>query len=170
MYGMFYALTGDGLNDRQLSDYARLIQRELTDIDGVGRVLIYGEREECIDIEMLPDKMAMLGVSPAEVLATLKGQNGIYYTGYYDNGDNRVRVTVSDKFKKVEQIRRMIIQGHENDQLRMSDIATVKSGYATPVRNALTHNGQKAIGIAVAAAPGTDILKVGKDVENRLDE
>ena len=170
VYGMFYALTGDGLNDRQLSDYARLIQRELTDVDGVGRVLIYGEREECIDIEMLPDKMAMLGVSPAEVLATLKGQNGIYYTGYYDNGDNRVRVTVSDKFKKVEQIRRMIIQGHENDQLRMSDIATVKSGYATPVRNALTHNGQKALGIAVAAAPGTDILKVGKDVENRLDE
>ena len=105
VYGMFYALTGDGTDERKLSDYARLIQRELTNIEDVGRVTIYGEREECINIEMLPERMATLGVSPAEVLTTLQGQNGIYYTGYYDNGPKRVRVTVNDKFRKVEQIR-----------------------------------------------------------------
>lgn len=170
VYGMMYALTGEGMDNRQLSDYARLIQRELKNLEGVGRVVVYGEQEECINIEMLPERMAALGISPAEVLATLKGQNGIYYSGYYDNGSKRVRVTVSDKFREVEQIRQMIIQGHENDQLRMKDIAKVEEGYATPVRNEMAYNGESALGIAVAAASGTDILKVGTAVEKRLGE
>jgi hypothetical protein len=170
VYGMFYALTGDGTDERRLSDYARMIQRELTNIEDVGRVTVYGEKEECINIEMQPERMATLGVSPAEILTTLKGQNGIYYSGYYDNGTRRVRVTVSDKFRKMEQIRRMIIQGHEDDQLRLGDIATVEEDYATPIRNSMAYNGEPALGIAIAAASGTDIVKVGKQVERRLAE
>jgi len=170
VYGMLYALTGDGQSERELSDYANLLRRELGNLDGVARVSVYGERSQTIDIEMRYAKMATLGVSPMEVLATLKGQNGTFYAGYYDNGTNRVRVTVDDKFRVAEQIRRMVIQGHESDQLRLGDIATVTEGYAEPVRNAMTYDGQRALGIAVAAASGTDIVKVGKEVEKRLDE
>lgn len=170
VYGMFYVLTGDGIEERQMSDYVRLVQRELTDIEGVARVLIYGERDECIDINLLPERMATLGVSPAEVLATLQGQNGTYYAGYYDNGTDRVRVTVDDSFRAVEEIQEMIIQGHEDDQLRLRDIAKVENDYATPVRNALAYNGEKALGFAVASTSGTDIVKVGKDVERKLAE
>lgn len=170
VYGMFYALTGDGYTEQELSDYAALIQRELTNLDGVGRVLIYGERENAINISLLPEKMASLGVSPAEVLTTLQGHNSIYYAGYYNNGDSRVRVTVADKFRTKEQIGQMIIQGHEDDQLRLCDIACVESGYAEPVRNQMKYNGETALGIAVAAASGTDIVKVGQAVEERLSE
>lgn len=170
VYGMFYALTGDGISHKQLCDYASLIQREITDIEGVGRVTLYGQKSECIDIKMLPNKMATLGVSPTEVLSTLKGQNNVYYTGYYDNGDNRVRVTVADRFKQIEQIRQMIIQGHEDDQLRLGDIAEIEDSYATPTRNELLYNDEPAIGFAIAAASGTDIVKVGKEVEKKLAE
>ena len=50
------------------------------------------------------------------------------------------------------------------------DIATVESGYTEPVRNSMTYNGERAVGIAVAAASGTDIVKVGNAVERRLAE
>lgn len=170
VYGMFYALTGDGYTEQELSDYASLIQRELTNLEGVGRVLIYGERENAINISLLPEKMASLGISPAEVLTTLQGHNDIYYAGYYNNGDNRVRVTVADKFRTQEQIGQMIIQGHEDDQLRLCDIARVESGWVEPVRNLMKYNGERALGIAVAAASGTDIVKVGQAVEERLTE
>ena len=170
VYGMFYALTAEGFSERQLADYAGLIQRELTDLDGVARVELYGKREESIDISLRADRMATLGISPTEVLATLNGQNGTFYAGYYDNGDQRVRVTVTDKSRTVEQIRNMVIQGHEDDQLRLGDIATVESGYTEPVRNSMTYNGERAVGIAVAAASGTDIVKVGNAVERRLAE
>lgn len=170
VYGMMFALTGDGLGENELSDYARLLKREIGNLPGVARVNIYGERQECINICIRTDRMATLGVAPAEILSTLNGQNNIYYAGYYDNGDDRIRVTVSDKFRTAEQIGNMVIQGHEDDQLRLKDIATVEHGWAEPVRNSLEYNGQRALGIAVAAASGSDIVKVGGEVEKKLAE
>lgn len=168
VYGMFYALTGDGLSDRELSDYAELIKREISDMTGVERVELYGKRPECINISLLQDRMANLGVKPAEVLATLNGQNKTTYSGYYDNGDNRIRVTVSDKFKTVEDIGSMLIQGHDDDQLRMRDIARIEKGYEEPTRNELFFDSERAQGILIAASSGSDIVKVGAAVEKKL--
>lgn len=168
VYGMFYALTGDGLSDRQLSDYAELVKREISDMEGIDRVELYGKRSECINISLLQDRMANLGVKPAEVLATLNGQNKTTYSGYYDNGDHRIRVTVSDKFKTVEDIGNMLIQGHDDDQLRMRDIAQIEKGYEEPTRNEMFFDSERAQGILIAASSGTDIVKVGAEVEKRL--
>ena len=170
VYGMFYALTGDGLSDRELSDYAELIKREISDMEGVDRVELYGKRSECINISLLQDRMANLGVKPAEVLATLNGQNKTTYSGYYDNGDHRIRVTVSDKFKTVEDIGNMLIQGHDDDQLRMRDIAQIEKGYEEPTRNEMFFDSERAQGIPIAASSGTDIVKVGAEVEKKLEQ
>lgn len=72
VYGMLYALSSDGATEEEMSDYARLIQRELTNIEGVARVNIYGERPKCINIRLSSEQMATLGVSPAEIISTLK--------------------------------------------------------------------------------------------------
>ena len=170
VYGMFFALTGDGLPERELVDYAELIKRELVDIEGVDRVELYGQLSECINISLLQDKMANLGVSTVEVLQTLNGQNETSYAGYFDNGDNRLRVTVNDKFRTADDIGMMLIQGHDNDQLRLRDIAQITEDFDTPTRNELLYNGEHSIGILVAAASGTDILKIGSAVQEALTE
>ena len=104
VFGMFYALTGDGMSQRELSDYAEFIKREVNNMEHVNRVELYGELSECIDISLLQDRMANLGVKPAEVLATLNGQNETTYSGYFDNGNQRLRINVTDRFKTVEDI------------------------------------------------------------------
>lgn len=170
VYGMFYALTGDGLSDRQLSDYAELIKREVLAIDGVTRVDIYGKRPECININLKEEKMANLGVLPTEVIQTLNGQNATSYAGYYDNGTRRIRVTVDDKFRSVEDIADMLIAGHDNDQLRIRDIADVSKGYEKVTRNAMLRDGERALGISIACSGSHDILKVGDKVEEKLGQ
>lgn len=100
----------------------------------------------------------------------MSGQNKTTYTGYYDNGDNRIRVTVSDKFKTVEDIGQMLIQGHDADQLRLCDIAKVEKDYENPTRNELFYDRERAMGILIAATSGTDIIKIGKSVEKKLEE
>ncbi len=170
VYGMFYALTGDGLSERELSQYAELVKRELGNLDGVDRVEVYGEQNECINIRLLQDRMATLGVMPAEVLATLNGQNKTSYAGYYDNGDQRVRVTVADKFQRVDDIRNMLLQGHEDDQLRLSDIAEVEKEIEQPVRSIMQYDGQHALGILVATNSSADVVKVGKAVNKKIEE
>ena len=129
VYGMFYAMTTDGIADEELIDYAQLVKRELQDIEGVRKVEIYGDRKPCINIEIIRDKMANLGVHPLEVLSTLNNQNKTVYPGYFDSGDERIRVAVSDDYKSIEDIQNLIIQGHEQDQLRLGDIASVTRGY-----------------------------------------
>ena len=170
VYGMFYALTGDGLSDRQLSDYAELIKREVLAIDGVTRVDIYGKRPECININLKEEKMANLGVLPTEVIQTLNGQNATSYAGYYDNGTRRIRVTVDDKFRSVEDIANMLIAGHDDDQLRIRDIADVSKGYEMVTRNAMLRDGERALGISIACSSSHDILKVGDKVEEKLGQ
>ncbi len=170
VYGIFYALTGDGQSVSELGDYADLLMRELGDISGVERVEVYGREQECINICLLQDKMAGLGVKPAEVLATLNGQNKTVYAGYFDNGDARVRIAVTDRFRAVEDIRRMLIQGHEDDQLRLDDIALVEADAEQPVRNAMSYDGRRALGLLIAPSPDADVIKVGAAVEKRLDE
>lgn len=46
----------------------------------------------------------------------------------------------------------------------------MESGYETPQRNSMEYNGERAIGMVIAAGSGTDIVKVGKQVEKRLEE
>jgi multidrug efflux pump subunit AcrB len=168
MYGMFYALTAEGYTERELNDYAGLIKREFQAIDGITRVNIYGEQKECIQIELYEDRMANLGVLPAEALSTLSGQNKTVYSGYYEIGDNRLRVAVSDKYKTVEDIENLLLQGHENDQLRLKDIARVSKTIEEPVRNEMRYDRQRALGITIAALKGTDITKLGKQVDDKL--
>jgi multidrug efflux pump subunit AcrB len=170
MYGMFYALTAEGYTDRELGDYAELIKREIQSIEGITRVNIYGEQQECIRIELYEDRMAHLGVLPAEALATLNGQNKTVYSGYFEIGDNRLRVSVSDKYRTVEDIGNLILQGHEDDQLRIGDIARIVKTVEEPVRNEMRYDRRRALGIAIAAMKGTDIIKLGKQVDAKLLE
>ncbi len=112
--------------------------------------------------------MANLGISPTEVLQTLKGQNASVYSGYYISGDQRIRVSVNDRFKDVEDIANLMIGGHEGDLLRLKDIAKVERGYAEPTRNAMLFDGTRAIGLSISALSGSDITKVGREVERTI--
>lgn len=46
----------------------------------------------------------------------------------------------------------------------------VECGYETPQRNFMEYNGERAIGMVIAAGSGTDIVKVGKQVEKRQEQ
>ena len=170
MYGMLYAITTDGFGDKELSKYTEMIKREIQSIKGIGNIQLYGEREECINVEMLEEKMANLGVHPIEVLSTLTDQNQTIYSGYYETGDYRLRVTVNDKYKTVDDISNLLIQGHEDDQLYLRDIANIEVGYEDPTMNQMTYDGKRAFGLAISAEKGTDITKLGSKVENKIKE
>lgn len=169
VYGMFFAISGDGNSDKQLNDYAELIKRGVSDIDGVSRVDIYGKRSECINIELSEEKMANLGVMPAQVIQTINNQNKTCYAGYYDNGTRRVRVTVGNRSVTVEDIANTIIQGYDDDQLRIKDIATVTKSYEEVTRNEMAYDGKRALGISIACSPDFDVVKVGEKVQKFMD-
>lgn len=168
VYGMFYAMTTDGIGDEEMVEYAGLVKRELQDIPGVRRVDIYGDRKPCINIDVIQEKMANLGVHPAEILSTLNNQNKTVYPGYFRTGDHRLRVGIDDSYRSVEDIRNLILQGHEEDQLRLGDVAVISRGYQDPSRNEMFYDGERALGISVSMETGGNIITLGEQVDARL--
>lgn len=170
VYGMFYAMTSDGFGYQEMMDYAQLVRRTVLDIDGVGSVDIYGEHQACINIEILEAKMANLGVHPAEVILTLNGQNATVYSGYYNSGEKRIRVAVDGSFSGIDDICNLLIKGHENDNIRLGDVANITKGYVQPQREGLIYDTLPAIAISIAMAEGGNIIQLGGIIDRKLEE
>ncbi|MGO2101665.1 MAG: efflux RND transporter permease subunit [Psychroflexus halocasei] len=168
VFGMFYAITNDGYSEREMNKYLQLLKREVQNIEGISAVEIYGLQKESINIELLQEKMSNLGVHPLEVISTLNGQNEAAYSGYYLSGDHRIRVSVNDRYKNVNDISQLLIQGHESDQLRLGDIASVSMDVEKPIRNEMYYDGVKAYGFSISALSGNDITKLGKETDEKM--
>ncbi|WP_010664301.1 efflux RND transporter permease subunit [Marinilabilia salmonicolor] len=170
VYGLFYAMTADGFSFDEMHDYGMLIKQEIESLPDVKRVKIFGDRPPCININIHQEKMASLGVHPSEVLMALDSQNETVYAGYFEAGRERIRVDVTNDFDDINDIRNLIIQGHEDDQVRLDDIADIERTADTPYREAMRYNSQPALGISIAMQSGGNVIKLGEAVDQRLTE
>lgn len=170
VYGMFYAMTSEGFGYQEMSDYAQLVRRTVLDMEGVSGVDIYGERQSCINIDIQEAKMANLGIHPAEIILTLKGQNATVYSGYYNSGEKRVRVGVDGSFNGIDDIRELLIRGHEEDDIRLGDVAEISKGYVEPQREGLIYDTIPAIAISIAMQKGGNIIRLGEQIDDKLQE
>lgn len=170
VYGMFYAITGDGYEPRELSRYADLAVREISNMEGISKAMAYGKLQPCVNVCMAQDRMANLGVHPAEVLLTLNSQSSTVYSGYFESGDKRLRIGLDGELRDIEDLKNLIIRGHEKDLLKLSDVADIYYDYQKPVRNSMRYDSAPAIGLLISAEQGTDIIKLGKQVDRKLQE
>ncbi len=170
VYGLFYAMTSDGHSYEDMYDYARMVKQDLEHIDDVKRVEIYGNRRPAIYININQARMAGLGVHPGEVLMTLTDQNEKVYAGYFESGDERIRIKVDDAFHSLDDIRDLVIHGHEDEQVRLSDLTTIDRGLEEPYREAMRHNKLPALGISIAMESGGNVIELGESVDVRLAE
>ena len=105
VYGMFYAMTAEGYSYEEMTDQANFIKSAMLEIDGVRKVQIYCEQKPCIDIVILKDKMAQMGVFPIQILSAISGQNSSVYAGLLGIDDQRLRIAVNDKLENIDEHR-----------------------------------------------------------------
>ena len=75
VYGVVYALTGDGYTYEEMREKAEKIRRILLDVPSVKKVQLLGVQTEKIYIEMENSKLAQLGIDPSLITSTLQAQN-----------------------------------------------------------------------------------------------
>lgn len=170
MSGLFYALKGDGVTPDRLQSFAEMICRELQKIEGVSNITVYGTQQQRVSVKLHQDRLANMDITPAEVIATLNGQDATVYAGYYLNGDYRIRVSVDDRYNSLDDIRTLILQGHNGEKFRLGDIADISMEPERPVRAEMLRDGQLALGLLISSDSGTDIIKVGAKVEQKINQ
>ena len=164
VYVNIYALTGAGYDYAELRRAAVRIQRALRSVPDVRKVDLLGVQDEKIFIEMAPQRLASLGLTPAMVAGALAQQNAVQPAGFVETPSDRVRLRVSGAFDTAEQIREtdLVVGGRH---FRLGDIAEVTRGFAEPSNPRMRVDGKDAIGIAVVMARGGDVITLGKALE-----
>ena len=170
VYGLFYAISNDGFTVKEFNNYIDKIKTELRTVEGVGKIIVYGEKKNSVFIDIQQSKLANLGVHFYELMLTIKAQNQMVYPGYFNSGENRMRLNVSDNYSSIDDIKNLIIKGHEKEKIRLKDIADIHEEICEPTRNSLQYDGNEVVGIGIAMANGYDITKMGQNVEKKIEE
>jgi len=171
VYGVFLAVTGNGYDFQELSDYADFLRRELVLIDGVGKVNIGGELQKQIFIEMDRAKVTAAGFSPSTLRQLLKSESKVSDAGKLEIGTEYLRIAsaLSDQ-SGLDTLGSILVGSKKGQLVNLADIATLSAGFQDPPNHIYRLNGQKALTLGVSFASGVNVVEVGKRIDARLRE
>ena len=160
-----------------VSNYARNNVRDvLVRLDGVGDLIIFGEREYSLRVWLDPEKLATYGLTAGDIVSSLRDQNVQVSGGALGTppsaADNAFQfvVTTQGRFDNTRQFKQVIVKSGENGRLiRLSDVARVELGARNYVTNSYL-NGKPAVALAIFQRPGTNALEAASDIISRMEE
>lgn len=170
VYGMLYAITGDGFDYDDLNKYASFLKRELINVEGVSRINMFGYQQTNVNIDLSAEKMSQLGIFPAQILLAINSNTQPVYAGAYQQGDNTIRLSIDGKFATIDDLKNLVISGYENDQFKLSDIATITTSEPTSARFSALYNGKPAIIFGISMASDVNVIDVGHRVDDKMEE
>ncbi|MDD2724602.1 MAG: efflux RND transporter permease subunit [Methylovulum sp.] len=167
VYGSLYALTGDGFDYAALKANAELIRTELLKVKNVAKVEFFGEQKQRLFIDLSNAKLVTLGISTPELIQTLQNQNAIVRGGTYESADERIRIAVSGRYTKLEDLRELRLRAHGQD-FRLGDVAKVYRGYEDPPHDKIHYLGKEALLLGVSMTEGGDVIEMGHNLDAAL--
>tara|TARA_Y100000782_G_scaffold115310_1_gene156829 strand:+ start:3302 stop:6373 length:3072 start_codon:yes stop_codon:yes gene_type:complete len=169
VYGVMYAVTGDGYSYDELKDYVDYLKRELVLVEGVSKVTIGGEQQAQVMVEISTRKLAQLGISPNRIYQLLQTQNSVSNAGKVRVGDESIRLHPTGEFKDVKELESLLIsKPGENELIYLGDVATVFREYAEVPTNIIRYNQQQALLVGVSFSSGVNVVDVGMNIDEHL--
>ncbi|MCC9654859.1 efflux RND transporter permease subunit [Rhodopirellula sp. JC737] len=173
VFGFLLAVSSDGFSYAELENHVKQMRKELSVVQGVARVDLWGVQDKRIYLDVSSAQLAELNLTPAQLIRTLQSQNMVVDAGHVDYQTQRLRVAPTGAFRTPEEIGELavtsVVDG-QNEIIRIRDIATVNVGYVDPPSHMLRHNGRQSIGLAIAPASGENVVEVGQRIDDRINE
>ena len=171
VYGVFFAITGEGYTYAELKDYADLLKRELLLVRDVASVDIWGEQQEAIYLEISRARMAEMGISVEEIVRTLNRRNQVVEAGRVIVGDEYIRINPTGEFKRVSDLGELLVSNNgEDGTIYLKDVATIRRGYKDPPQWLLRQNGLPALGLGISTVENGNVVEMGRAVRQRIEE
>jgi multidrug efflux pump len=152
------AMTSDTLTRGQIYDAAsRVVQQALSQIEGVGQVLIGGSSLPAVRVELNPLALFKYGIGLEDVRAALASANAHSPKGVIEDGDRRLQIYTNDKANHAEDYRQLVIAYRDGAAVRLSDVAEVEDSVEN-LRNIGLANGKPAVVVILRRQPGANII------------
>ncbi|MBX3435673.1 MAG: efflux RND transporter permease subunit [Pirellulales bacterium] len=182
VYGFLLAVTGDGFSLDELENYVDDVKKELSLVDGVARVELWGVATRCIYIEVSQARLSQLGLTMENIQRTLAEQNLVVNSGSFDLNSERLRIAQTGAFTSPEDIADLVVRGRDlpeagsaGELLKIRDVAVVRRGFVEPPTNRLRYKNRQsgdrsmpAIGVAVSNQSGENVVTLGKNLDAAL--
>lgn len=155
---------------RELSDYMDELQERLRHITSVGRLTVTGEQKEQISVYLDPDRLSHYGLSEQTIAAQLFAKGFVTTGGRIQSPEYVLPVHVSKSLNTLYAVQQQIVYsdptGHN---VRLKDVARVVKEYPH-ASSYIKNNGTKCILLSVEMKKGQNIVQMGKDVTEVIEE
>lgn len=168
-FGLIHGFTADGFTHRELRDYVEAVRSRLLNVPDVSKIEIIGAQDEQIFVEFSTRQLAGLGIDRAALIAAVQAQNSVVPAGSVQTSNEKLSLQVSGDFRSEQDILNVNFLSNGR-MIRLRDIAEVRRSYADPPQPMFRVNGKPAIGLAIAMRNGGDILALGRNVQQEIDD
>ena len=167
VYSVIYAFTGDDYSYAELKRLCELARTRLLRLNNIEKIDVIGEQEEQIFIEFSHRKLSTLGITPLEIFDSVQRQGAMLRSGSIDTQTDRIHVRVSRDFSGLDQLKAIPVET-AGKVFRLSDIAKVTQGYATPSLFKTRYNGKPCVSLGIVMNRGGNVLQLGHDIEKEM--
>jgi multidrug efflux pump len=163
-----------------MSNYAKLqIKDTLARIKGVGDVNFMGEREYSVRINLDPNRLALLGLTPVDVIQAVREQNQQVPAGQIGQQpsyrlDYQNTITVFGRLENADQFKEIVVRTTRDKKsgsvriLRLKEVATVELG-SKSYDQECTLDGKPSVGLAIYQLPGSNALDTAKAIRTEME-
>ena len=155
-------------NERSIDELTQLVEdaiaTEFTAVDGVAEVVLFGDRQRVLRVEVKPDRLAAFGLSIGEVADTLRSAQFDVPVGSFASGPLEVLVRADATVADPHRIEDLMLR----DQVRLGDVADVYFGLATPSSVARL-DGRLVISLGIVRQAQSNTVRISDEVNRAID-
>ncbi len=155
---LILSLTSQTLTRGQIYDAASsVLQQQLSQISGVGEVIISGAALPAVRVELDPLGLSHYGVGLEDIRSALTSTNANSPKGDIDLGAHRWQIYTNDQSNHAADYRDLVVAYRNGDAVRLRDVADVQDS-VQDLRNLGLADGKPAVLVIVFRQPGANII------------
>jgi multidrug efflux pump len=167
---LFLSLESDQRSILEVSDIAdRVVRERMETIAGVSSVRIFGEKRYAMRLWMDPVKLAVHGLTPADVQTALDAQNVDLPSGRLEGAANELSLRTLGRLSTPAEFENLIIKRERGRQILFSDIGHAELGPEN-LRTGFKSERLYRIGVAIIPQPNTNAIAIADEFHKRLEQ
>ncbi len=167
---LFMTLSSPAMDLFEVSDYAEnLISPNLSTIDGVAQVLVYGQKRYAVRVRANPSKLALNNLTMDDVAQAINKANSNAPVGVLDGPRQALTIYANPQLVRAREFADLLIAQRNGMPIRLSDVAVVSESYEQ-VKTSGSFMGERSVIIAVLRQPSANTVKVVDGIKRMIPQ
>ncbi len=161
---IFLAMSSPTLPLSKVDEYAEtLLARQLSVLDGVAQVLVFGSQKYAVRIQADPAAMAARQIAINQLASAVNSSNVNLATGSLNGNTRAAVIDVNGQLNNASEFTKQVVAYRNGAPVRLGDVAQVKDSVEN-IRTASWFNGKRSITLAVLRQPGANTIQVVDEI------